>query len=200
MGIRKGRQATDWLREMSGALVFAMIAVGVGTLLTTCASFLGSITVSAASDLVIESGALTGLTGGASLDPNGAVELVVDDPTVKQGVLHLLTWLPTATVVLIMLGFLLRIVRIARQDPFRTAVLAHLRSLGIVVIIAGPLSWGVEFFASFALVGTVTAEGSSGRLELQAPLVWMLVGMGYFAIAEVVKRGTAMRAELDEVI
>jgi hypothetical protein len=56
----------------------------------------------------------------------------------------------------------------------------------------------VEAIAAMELSRTVLTGGLVAYATV--PLYWFLVGFGLFAVAEVVKRGCVMRAELDTVV
>lgn len=197
---------TSWLRELHALLVICLALSGIGVLVGIVAAVVGpfaggTFSVAVPVDHVSGIGAVTGLRGGASLDPKGEISVAVADPSTGQTVLAILTWLPTAVVVMAMLVLLLSIVGSARRDgPFTTVVARRLRALGFVVTIGGLLAWPAQFLARWALVDTVSSAGPAATLTFTEPLTWVLVGVGYIAIAEVVGRGRAMRAELDEVI
>ncbi len=191
----------DWLRELHGLLVACLVLSALGLVAVVAMAIFAPLSVAVPADHVVTANALHGLTGGAELDLHGEVGLTVANPSPYQAILGALTVLPTGLVVLMMLAVLVRVVRDARRtDPFTEATVRRLRQLGAVVIIGGVLAWVVEFYAQFALAGTVTETGSGATLTLLKPAIWLLVGFGYLAIAEVVSRGRAMRAELDRVI
>jgi hypothetical protein len=196
----------NWLRELHAVLVICLtlgvIGVVVGIVGAIAGrSWGGTLPVSVPAEHVSGVGAVTGLRGGASLDPHGDISVAVSDATTRQTVVAMLTWLPTALVVVAMLGLLLSVVRSARHHgPFTTVVVRRLRALGVVVIVGGLLAWPAQFLAQWALVDTVTSAGPAATLTFAAPLTWLLVGLGYIAIAEVIGRGRAMQTELDEVI
>ena len=68
----------------------------------------------------------------------------------------------------------------------------------MVALAGGYLGFLVELISSMYLSSTVTTEGYLGLAQLQ--LHWILIGFGLFAVAEVVNRGCAMRAELETVV
>jgi hypothetical protein len=85
-----------------------------------------------------------------------------------------------------------------RGDPFTPATVRRLRVLALVTLGGGHLGSLVELFASMYLSSTVAVDGVIGVSEL--PVHWFLVGFGLFAVAEVVRRGHTMRAELETVV
>lgn len=191
----------DWLRELHGLLVIGLLLSVAGLITFVAMAIRGPLSVNVPADHVVTRGLLHGLTGGAGLDPHGDVGLTVADPAPSQVVLGVLTVLPTGLVVLMMLAMLYRVVRDARRgDPFTGTTVRRLRQLSAVAVIGGSLAWVAEFSARFALTSTVTEAGAGATLTLTKPSIWLLVGVGYLAIAEIIGRGRAMRAELDGVI
>lgn len=199
--VRRRLLRTDWLHELRGLLAVSL-ALGATSLIVFAAMTVwGSLSVSVPADHVVAAGALHHLTGGAALDLDGNIGLTVADPTPYQAALGMLTVLPTGLVALLMVTMLYRVVRDAeRGDPFTEATVRRLRRLSGVVVIGGPLAWLAEFVAQFTLTSTVTQAGAGATLTLAKPLIWLLVGFGYLAVAEIISRGRLMRAELDQVI
>lgn len=193
-------RSTDWLKEMSGILMFGLGLAVLGVIGRSVAAVGIGAPVEVPGDDVAKSVTLTGLNAGVVLDRSAPVNVTVEDPTAGQITLSLFTWLPTAAVVIAMLAILLRIVRAARREPFTDATVRRLYRLGWVIILGGPAAWLCESFARFALVGTVSTGGPAAVLTFERPMTWVLVGFGYLAIAQLVTRGAALRTELDEVI
>lgn len=186
--------------ELQGILVLSLLLAGIGVAVGIATAFGGTLRTTIPSDHVLDVDSLTGLRDGATLDRHGDVGVAVSDPSVGQSVLAVLTWLPTAVVILGMLALLVKLVWHARRDgPFTAATVRSLRLLGVLAG-GGLLAWAGEFMAQFALADTVSEAGPAGSLLLGTPVAWVLVGGGYLVVAEVVDRGLAMRAELDEVI
>jgi hypothetical protein len=90
--------------------------------------------------------------------------------------------------------------RARRDDPFLPATVRRLRVLAIVVLVGGPVAFIVETIAAMDLSARVTNRYLGAIFDLTPLGVWLLVGFGFLAIAEVVNRGRAMRAELASVI
>jgi len=192
---------TDWLRELQGLLVVGLVLTATGVIAQIAMAMMGPLRVSVPAGHLVGPGTLHGLTGGAQLDQHGSVGLSVADPTPRQAILGVLTILPTGLVVLTMLAGLYRVIRDARRrDPFTETTVRRLRHLSAVLFLGGLLSWIGEFIAEFALTTTVTQAGWAGTLSLAKPLIWLLVAFGYLAVAEIINRGRAMRAELEQVI
>ncbi|MDG4832357.1 DUF2975 domain-containing protein [Solwaraspora sp. WMMD1047] len=192
----------DWLAEMRAVLIagLALFAVVVtGNL---------ALTLTGNRDVVVEvpakavdgvAGASGGLTGGAVVRPSSAVVVHLPEPTAGQLVADTLTGLPSALVVLAMLVLLFQVVRRAqRAEPFSAYVVRRLRLAAVVALVGGVLAGLVEAIAALNL--SMSATGGEGTTTWQFPLPWILAGFGLFAVAEVIGRGVAMRAELETVI
>jgi hypothetical protein len=146
-------------------------------------------------------GATGGLPAGVAVDPHGTVDVLVDDPSARHLFAAALVSLPTILVILVLFVMLLGVVHRARKgDPFGEHVVRRLRLIGVVAIAAGVVARLIEFFAQLDLTSSVTDQSASATVSVQGLFGWVLVGIALFAIAEVVKRGLAMRAELDTVI
>jgi hypothetical protein len=145
------------------------------------------------------SGAAGGLTGGAVVGADSVVEVLVAEPGARQAIASAFTALPGLLVVLAMLVMLGRIVRAARAaDPFTDETVRRLRVLAVGIFAGGVVASVVETVAAVNLALSVT-EGSFAT-DWVVPGRWLLLSIGLLAVAEVIKRGTALRAELATVV
>jgi hypothetical protein len=145
--------------------------------------------------------AITGLSGsvGGMVDADSTVEVTIAEPSKHQAIAHAFTALPGLLVVLTMLMMLARIVRAARlADPFTGETVGRLRVLAASILIGGVAANMVETVAALNLALTVTPGSFAATWVF--PGQWLLLSFGFLAIAEVIKRGAAMRAELETVI
>jgi hypothetical protein len=128
--------------------------------------------------------------------------VLVADPTLGQLLTYHLTGLPTFAVVAAVLVLLWTALRRARrEDPFADGTVRWLRLIGWVALVGGVLAQLVQMIASLELTAQVTADGMpSATLDLGPTGLFLLVGFGFFAIAEILKRGLAMRTDLETVI
>ncbi|MET7397269.1 DUF2975 domain-containing protein [Dactylosporangium sp. NPDC005572] len=192
----------DWLRELHVLLLLAVgLSVAVG-LASGIATLTGQpFDVGVASGDVLRADALTGARPGVAVDPDASVYLRVEHPTVAQSALATMATLPGYALTTTMLVLLWRLVARARHDdPFTAGTVRRLRVLGWLLVVGGPVSAMVELAGRFALAGTVKTGGPDASLDLGSTAVWFLAGFGMLAIAEVVRRGQALRAELDGVV
>ncbi|MEE6261479.1 DUF2975 domain-containing protein [Plantactinospora sonchi] len=189
----------DWLAELQAVITCGLVALAVISVASTVSTLNDDqIMVALPTGLLA---APDGLGPGVTLAAHGTVDVTLSDPTAGQLVASLLTVLPSCLVAATVLGLLLSTVRRARRDqPFRGAIVRRLRALALVVLIGGPLAATAEAIAALSLSSRFTDGGFSSVLDL-APLgPWVLTGFGLLAIAEIVNRGRALRAELDTVV
>lgn len=199
MKLMESLRRPDWLKELQAVLILGLVVIGV-------AGVFGAAAVVSGESMQVELPAseVDGtvdyeLREGAAVVDVQELRVEVVDPSVEQRVAWALTSLPTFAVVAAMLALLLRIVwRARRSDPFTVATVRRLRVLAVVALAGGYLGFLVEALAAMHLSSTVMTDGIVANLQL--PLQWFLVGFGLFAVAEVVKRGCAMRAELETVV
>jgi hypothetical protein len=189
----------DWLGELQAVLIMGLVVIGgFGILRAADALRGGALTVD------VPASQVTGqvdhqLRDGAGVAPDQDLEVVVADPDLAQRLTDALTYAPSYLVVMAILVLLLRLVRRARStDPFTRATVRQLRVLAVVAIAGGYSAFLVEMIAAMHLTSLVVTD--SVFATVQVPLHWFLIGFGLFAIAEVVRRGCAMREDLDTVV
>lgn len=190
----------DWLKELHAVLVVGLVVVGglgilgVGVTAAVDDSLPLQLAASAVSGTVD-----LGLREGVAIAAVQEVTVSVADPTLLQRLVWSLTRLPTHAVIAALLLLLLQLVRHARRgDPFTPSTVRRLRVLAVVAIAGGYLGFMLELISAMYLSSTVATDGVVGIAQL--PLHWFLVGFGLFAVAEIVNRGYAMRAELETVV
>jgi hypothetical protein len=191
---------TDWLRELYGILLTAVVLCGLLGILGLAATLTGQpIETSAPSGAVLASDTLVAVGPGVTAD--GDVELRIEDPSGAQRALAAVAGLPTYLLTTTMLVLLARLVDGARKaDPFTSTTAHRLRRLGWLLVVGGPAAAVTEFVARFALSNATTTEGASADFPVGGPALWCLAGVGLLALSEVIRRGQALRAELDTVV
>lgn len=193
----------DWLRELQGLTVLVGVVAVVGSAVRVGMPTLGDAGV----PVDLRARSLDGLTGrhpevsGVTIEADGTVEAVIGNPSGHQVLLSVLTWMPTVVLVIAVLALLFRILRDARRgDPFTTRTVRRLRILAVVSIVGGEVAAITESLCGMSLVGTVL-PGSGGLYGvLTLPFGWLFAGIAFLAIAELIRRGRALRDELAEVI
>lgn len=190
----------DWLDELRVLLLLATLATGLGAAAAVVATLTGrSLHVEVAGQAALSPGALVGAPPGVGLAD--ALTLEVATPTTAQLGWSLLSALPSFALLTATLALLWRAVaRACREDPFRSGLAGRLHSIGFLLIGGGLLAWVVESLARFALSGTVGVGGMYMALDFTVAAVWVFSGMAMFAVGEIVRRGQAMRTELDQVV
>ncbi|MGY0231947.1 DUF2975 domain-containing protein [Longispora urticae] len=135
----------------------------------------------------------------------GMVTVTSGDPSVLWHALYATGHgLATGLAVIPMLLLARRLVRQAHEaDPFTPDMVRRLRILGFMVLGGGALSHAVSYAASVALMRVALPAGLDRfevRPDVGATAWWVLPGLLVLAFSEIVRRGCALRAELDEVI
>jgi hypothetical protein len=88
------------------------------------------------------------------------------------------------------------------DDPFTLRVVRRLRVLGAVVLAGGAVSELTEYVTARVLLDSAVSAGlrTEAHPDFHLTLWWLTPGLMLLAFAEVVRRGQALRDELDTVI
>jgi hypothetical protein len=187
----------DWLGELQVALATgAVLGVLGGVLHIAAAVFAKTV------DLTVQTaGAMqvTGLSAGVTLAEAGDMQVTVVDPSWVERALAGLQGAPAYLLGVMVIVVLWRIVRVARRtDPFSPELPRRLRRLGMATIVLGMLAELVEVGVGAAASTVVYDEFWANSFG--SNFWWLLLGFGLLAVAEVLRRGGVLRAELDEVV
>lgn len=190
----------DWLEEMHGFLLIALVISGLGVLAAAGYMLTGQpVDIEVATGGALGSTALTGLPPGTSLD--SPVHLEVTDPTTAQSAWAAAAVLPRLLLVTTALFLLWRLVgRARRHGPFAGEVPGRFRVLGLLLVLGGPLVWLLDFGARTLLSNSVPGGETYAVLDFSVPVIWGLCGFAMFTVGEIVRRGEVMRADLDGVV
>lgn len=200
MRLPESLRRPDWLKEMQAVLAIALAAVlALGVVAP-------ALRAAIAEELPLElpAAALSGtldyeLREGVAIAAEQDVTVTLADPDAGQRAAWALAELPTQAVAAALLALLLGLVRHARrEDPFTPATVRRLRAVAATAIAGGVFAFTVELLASMHLSTTAVVGDIAGISHL--PVHWLLIGFGLLAVAEVVKRGRAMREELETVV
>lgn len=194
MRLPESLRRPDWLKEMQAVLAIALGVVAP------------ALRAAIAEELPLElpAAALSGtldyeLREGVAIAAEQDVTVTLADPDAGQRAAWALAELPTQAVAAALLALLLGLVRHARrEDPFTPATVRRLRAVAATAIAGGVFAFTVELLASMHLSTTAVVGDIAGISHL--PVHWLLIGFGLLAVAEVVKRGRAMREELETVV
>jgi hypothetical protein len=192
----------NWLAELQGAVGVALIVLaGIAVFQVVTLASGGMVVTTVPAEVVTGvAGATDGLVPGAVVE--GEVEVRIADPAPGQLAMYELTSLPVYLVVATVLVLLWTTLRRARrEDPFTAATVRRLRVIGWVALAGGVVAQLGQMLAALELSSQVIADGSmTATLDLLSTGLFLLVGYGFFAVAEILNRGLAMRAELETVI
>jgi Protein of unknown function (DUF2975) len=193
---------TTWLRWLHATATFIFIAaLCLAVALLVIASVPGSSVTQA-----LPAGALSGLdhvggvTPGVAVDSNGWVPFTMHDPSLADRLLSMLTEVPGLLLIAEIARRMARLVRDAQaNDPFTTASVRALTSLGKVTAFAGLGTWVLSQVAQGVLSARMLTSAPTYQPH-HTPLGWLAVGLIFVAFARILDRGVAMRTELDAVI
>ncbi|GAA3750127.1 hypothetical protein GCM10022225_38020 [Plantactinospora mayteni] len=198
MGLRR----PDWLAELQGLVAVALVVLAGIVVFNVVALVAGGGVVARvpAESVAGIAGVTDGLRPGVVVD--GDVEVLVADPTPGQLVVYQLTALPAFAVGAAVLGLLWSALRRARrEDPFAEGTVRRLRLIGWVALVGGTTAQLVQLIASLELTARLTADRAwSTTLDLAQTGLFLLVGFGFFAVAEILRRGLTMRTELETLV
>jgi hypothetical protein len=186
------------VREHLKALHVLVLIALAGTALATAVGIWQLITAAPIHTTVFVDADSFQLAQGVMADETGEVIVEISSPTGRQRILYGLTQAPTAFLslaVLAMLAALLR--RTRRTDPFTPQTVRSLRLMG-AVLATGIVAVVLEGAAQLLLSETITPDRMSADMGI--PFAWLLGGFICVTIAEIIKRGCAMRDELATVI
>jgi hypothetical protein len=191
----------NWLAELQSILLISLVLATAGLVFGLVSTVFDdsvrfTIPVSGVEGLTAVDG---NLHDNAAIDGGGEVDVRVTDPSTRQRVLSLFTGAPSLALGVTLLALLWSTVRIARRgEPFSPTVVRRLSWLGVVALVGGPVVDLVQAAATFVASETVFDDTISASYVFS--WWWLLAGFGFLATAEVIKRGVAMRVELDEVV
>ncbi len=107
-----------------------------------------------------------------------------------------------------MLVYARRIANTARlEDPFTPSMVKRLRRLGFLVLLGGAFAEATAYFTSVAVLDIYLDQFHAEPLmrfdalpDYTPDFWWVLPGLILLGVAEIVRRGVDLRAELDTVI
>lgn len=197
MGTPAGR---GWLTAAIVALCAALTLVVIATAVTVVSALNGAeLSFGIPTETVGLPPAPAGLEPGVSIDSSGLVDVTVAHPTTAQATWSLVASVPALLAAAGLVAVLLVIaLRARRGEPFTRNVVALVRTIGIVVLVGGPLLQVLTGVARSRLAESVLVEG--GHYGPAITFEWLIAGLCILALAEVLRHGQGLRQELDEVI
>ncbi|GAB3164222.1 hypothetical protein GCM10027059_19950 [Myceligenerans halotolerans] len=143
---------------------------------------------------------------GFELFPEGAAILTVTEPTVGDRFWIFGPALLLAAVIATAGGLLWRVVRSLRTaDPFRPRNARRVGAAAAVLLLGGLLAAGLQAAGHLALLEAARrtwplAQALELQIVIDPPTTTLVLGLGLGAAAEFLRRGAAMRADLDGLV
>jgi Protein of unknown function (DUF2975) len=188
-----------WLRATSTFVLIAALCLAVAVLVI---AFIPGSPVTQ----LLPGSALTGLeqvggvTTGVAVDRAGSIPFTIHDASLAQRLLALLPVLPGLLLVAEIARRMANLLRVAQSsDPFTARTARALMTVGKLTAVAGVAVWAVSQVGQALLAHTMLIASVTFRPN-ETPLAWLAVGGLLAAVAQIIDRGVAMRAELDSVI
>ncbi|HYN95330.1 MAG TPA: DUF2975 domain-containing protein [Pilimelia sp.] len=139
------------------------------------------------------------LPAGVQVAGDGTVQLQVPDPGWGQRLLSLAMSVPEIFVQVAVLWLAARLVGDAAGGAaFADHTAGAVRRLAAWCAVGGSVAVVIQEVATSALSATVLPSGWLPPVPL--PVAWLVAGLVLAALSQVIARGSALRAELDEVV
>jgi len=140
------------------------------------------------------------LVPGVVVNPGNEVSLGIENPTVQQTALLLLTSVVDAAVYVTFFVLLRRLVRQARHaDPFTCATARRLRFLGGFLILGALVAALTTAIVQGVLTRTVTTDRVF-LFDWDTPGYTLVTGLVLIVVGEIVRCGAAMREDLEGTV
>ncbi|KOX13201.1 hypothetical protein ADL05_19780 [Nocardiopsis sp. NRRL B-16309] len=135
--------------------------------------------------------------------PAGA-ELAVTDPTMAERVWTMGPSLLVAVLIVLVGTLLLRVVRSLRTgDPFDAVNARRLGVCAAITLVGGGIAAGLQAGGARAVVGGAELSAVGGAAVepvFEVPVAALLLGLGFAAAAEFLRRGALLSEEVDGLI
>ena len=199
------QQLGIWLRRLRILATIAFVLALCGSVAFLVIAFIpGSpVMLELPTPLLSGLGAIQGVVPGVVVDPDGYIAFSVNDPSLGQRLLNLATILPGQVLSAEIARRLARLLRAAEaSDPFTTGTVRELTFIAKLTAFGGLGVWGLASAGMSVLSTTMVDSGSSLELvaSRETPFWWLAIGFIFAAVAQLLARGVATRAELDTVI
>ncbi len=197
-----GKRLGSWLRWLRAMATFVFIAaLCLAVALLVIAFIPGSpVTQDLPASALTGPDRVGGVTAGVVVDPSGWLPFTIQDPSLAQRLLYLMTVLPGLALIAEIARRMANILRAAQDtDPFTANTVRALITVGKLTAFAGLGAWVVSQVAQGVLSWTMLVSPVA-FVPHQTPLGWLAVGLIFAAFGQILDRGVAMRAELDTVI
>jgi hypothetical protein len=197
-----GKRLGSWLSWLRATATFVFIAaLCLSVALLVIAFVPGSpVTQELPAAALTGTDRVGGVTAGVSIDPAGWIPFTIQDPSLAQRLLYLMTVLPGLALIAEIARRMASLLRAAQDtDPFTASTSRSLITVGKLTAFAGLGAWALSQAAQGVLSWTMLVSPVP-FFPHQAPIGWLAVGLIFAAFGQILDRGVAMRAELDTVI
>lgn len=141
-----------------------------------------------------------GVTAGVVVDPGGWMAFHLQEPSLSQRLLHVLTQVPGLLLIAEIGRRMANLVRAAQDhDPFTSQTARALATLAKLTAVGGLATWVLSQVAQGVLSATMLTSPFTYTPQ-HTPLGWLAVALIFAAFGRILDRGVAMRAELDTLI
>ncbi|MEW9531672.1 hypothetical protein [Microbispora sp. NPDC049125] len=136
---------------------------------------------------------------------DATISLTLNDPEHAPllAVLQLFTWVPGTATVLAVLFLLQRITAAGVAGDrllFSAETVVRLRRIGTILMIGSAGAFVLDFAARTVAAHMLMVHASAVPGMIEPPVLALMMGMGAFVVAEVVRRGLVMLDELEGTI
>ena len=190
-----------WLQAFQILLILFSVAAVLG-----CVAVLGALVVQLVSgyswpvSVTINRTFGDGDTHPPGVEPASPSEIMINDPTLGQSALRTASLVLALVLAIIVAGYLTRTVQAAiAGEPFSHANLRRVRVIGLLLLFGG-LAGSLSSMVTPWLIARISLGDAAGSPMITEPPTLALAGVVVLAVAEVMRQGAALRAELDEVV
>jgi len=191
-----------WLRWLHATATFIFIAALCVAVALVVIAFIPGSPVTQALPASALSGLdrIGGVTSGVAVDSSGWVPFTVNDPSLIDRLLYLLTQVPGLLLIAEISRRMAKLLRAAQaSDPFTADNVRALTTLAKLTALIGLGTWVISQVAQGVLCARMLTSSPTYQPH-HTPLGWLAVGLIFAAFARILDRGVAMRTELDTVI
>ncbi len=193
--------SSRWLQTFQVLLILFLVMATLG-----CVLLLGALVVQLVSGYSMPISFKIDRTIGdpsalpPGLELTGPSAIMINDPTLGQSALRTASLVLALIMAIIVAGYLVRAVQAAiARVPFSRENLRRIRAIGLVLLISGLAASPISMVSQWLIAWISLGDGAGSPMFTEPP-VFALAGVVILAVAEVMRQGAALRAELNEVI
>jgi Protein of unknown function (DUF2975) len=194
---------TNWLGRTRGAAVFiqwASLSLAVAVVVIGIAPK-SPVLLDVSVARLANFDRIGGVASNVRIDQAGRLALRLIDASFSVRMLNLGTTVPGLVLIAEIARRMAKLLRRAeRNDPFTDETSRELSRVAIVAAVGGIAVWAIASVVRWQLSSYVLTSGRDASLLEGSPVGWLGTGLIIAAFGQVVRRGVAMRTELDAVI